>query len=73
MPDHPMTLNEWRMEAIANVRSSHARARRAENEAREARAEMRDYALGARRLGMTLAQIGQAIGVSRQRVHELTR
>jgi hypothetical protein len=73
MPDHPMTLNEWRMEAIANVRSAHARARRAENEARTARAELRDYALGARRLGMTLAQIGQAIGVSRQRVHELTR
>ena len=73
MPDHPMTLNGWRMEAIANVRSAHARARRAENEARAARAEMRDYALGARRLGMTLAQIGQAIGVSRQRVHELTR
>ena len=73
MPDPPLTLNVCWMYAIANVRSSPARARWADTAARDARAEMRDYALGARRLGMTLAQIGQAIGVSRQRVHELTR
>lgn len=73
MPDHPTTLNEWRMEALANVRAAHTTVRRLDDELRTARTELRDYALGARRLGLTLGQIGQAMGVSRQRVHEMTR
>ena len=73
MPDHPATLNEWRLEALTNVRATHTRVRRLDDELRQARAELRDYAVGARRLGLTLGQIGQAMGVSRQRVHEMTR
>ena len=73
MPDHPETLNGWRMEALANVRGAHTRVRKADDELRAARTELRGYALGARRLGLTLEQIGQAMGVSRQRVHEMTR
>lgn len=73
MPDHATALNEWKAEAITNVRSTHARVRRLDEELRQARAELRDYALGARRLGLTLEQIGKVMGVSRQRVHEMTR
>lgn len=73
MPDHPATLNGWRIEALANVRTAHSNVRRLDEELRAARSELRDYALGARRLGLTLEQIGQAMGVSRQRVHGMTR
>jgi DNA-directed RNA polymerase sigma subunit (sigma70/sigma32) len=74
MPDDNwMTLNDWRADAIHDVRLAHERVRKANEEGRQARAELRDRALVARRLGLTLEQIGQAMGVSRQRVHEMTR
>jgi hypothetical protein len=73
MPDNWLTLNDWRADAIHDVRLAHIRVRKADDEVRKARAELRDHALGARRLGLTLEQIGQAMGVSKQRVHEMTR
>jgi len=66
-------VDQWRALAIEEVRTAHVEVRSSDEAARRARARLHDRAAKARGMGLTLAEIGEAMGVSRQRVHEMLR
>jgi hypothetical protein len=68
MPD-PTTMSSWRALAIEEVRRAHTDVRQADEAVRLARTRLHERAKNARSMGLTFAEIGEAMGVSRQRVH----
>ena len=69
----PTTVNRWRLLAIEEVRTAHNEVRLADEAVRTARARLSERAHNARKMGLTYAEIGEAMGVSRQRVHGMLK
>lgn len=58
---------------IANIRYRHALAAAKEREAAAARAAYRDAIRDARSMGLTTAEIGRALNVSRQYINRISK
>jgi predicted DNA-binding protein (UPF0251 family) len=62
---------DQRAQALRRVVEAHRRVTRAEGELHAARREQLEALRAAREQGVTLAELAEAIGVSRQRVAQL--
>jgi predicted transcriptional regulator len=67
------SIARWRAESLATVREAHEKVRQANAAVRLARTELMERAAAARSVGVTLAEIGRTIGVTRQRIHEMLK
>jgi hypothetical protein len=73
MSDPEETMRQWRDLALEDVRLAHAHVEEARQAMRDARALLRARAANARKMGVTLAEVGGVMGVSRQRVHGMLK
>jgi len=71
MADLGLRIDAMPLKPTTRVRYSAAAVQRAEEALRQARLDHADTIRAAHEKGLSLAQIGQALGVSRQRVHAL--